>query len=426
MQIRRKGLALLLAATLTILAGCGIKSSTGKDPSTSAGEDGAPVEITFWHVMDPGSAHGKVLNELVTQYQQGHRNVKINAIFQGTAYGDVEKKLVSAIGAKQVPTIVQVTDSIFAKMAWDGVFEPLAISDADRADYPPSLLSQLTVNGTLSGIPFNRSVVHIIYNKKLIPNPPTTWEEFVAAAKAATDTTAKRYGAGFSADNYQFGSNFLQAGGTWLTDDKKSVTFNSPEGIKALQWMEGLIKAGNVYTNKPGEFLSDTFSDGRVAMIITTSASLAFIKPKNGDPWGAAPLFKGPANGTVSLAGANLVVLKGATEAQKKAANEFLLWITGKEATLKWATGKTGYIPIRKSALADPAWQSFVKANPEWAVLGGDVLERGASIPNVSAWPAVQKELDTAVQKVIAGQADAKTALDAAAQKANELLAKAQ
>lgn len=413
MQIRRKGLALLLATALTVLAGCGGKTTT--DQVTT---------ITFWHGMDPASEHGKVLAGLITQFEKAHPSIKVEATFKGS-YGDLEKGLVSAMGAKQPPTVAQVTDSIFGKMAGNSALLPLELPAAERSDFPEALLKLTTVGDKLYGLPFNRSLIIQIYNKKLIDKAPTTWDEFAAAAKTATNTTDKRYGGGFEANVYQFGTNFMQTGGKWLADDGKSVTFNSPEGVTSLEWMEKLVKEGSIYTPKDSkDYLSNVFNDGRVAIAITTSASLAFIKPKNGDPWDAAPLYAGPANASVPLAGANLVIMSGTPSAQQKAATEFLLWMTGKEATLTWAMGKTGYAPIRKSALADPKWQEFVKANPVWGVLGGNVMENATIQPTITQWSTIQPEITKAVEKVMLGKADAKTALDEAAATANELLKK--
>lgn len=422
MKIRRKGVALLLAGALILLAGCGGKKT---DPQAPNGETPADqVTITFWHGMDPSQAHGKVLAKLIDQFQTEHPKIKVNATFKGN-YGDLEKSIVSAAGADQRPTVAQVNDSMFSKMAGFDALLPLELPASEQSDFPEALLKLTTVKGQLMGLPFNRSLIVQIYNKKLIEKAPTTWDEFAAAAKAATSTADKRYGGGFEANVYQFGTNFVQAGGKWLADDGKSVTFNSPEGVQTLEWMEKLVKEGSIYTPKDSkDYLSDVFNDGRVAIAITTSASLAYINPKNSDPWGAAPLYTGPKNGAVPLAGANLVLLKGAPEAQQKAAKEFLLWMTGKEATLTWATGKTGYAPIRKSALADPKWKEFIKANPVWEVLGGNVMEHVTIMPTITQWPTIQPEITTAVQKVMLGKADAKTALDEAAAKANEILKK--
>jgi ABC-type glycerol-3-phosphate transport system substrate-binding protein len=421
MQIRRRGVALLMAAALTVLAGCGGNKSEG-NKETGKTNDGQ-VTITFWHGMDPKSDHGKVLAGLIDQFQKDHPQIKVDASFQGK-YTDLEKKLVSAIPAKTQPTVAQVTDNIFSKMAGFEALAPLELPAAERSDFPEALLKLMTVNGKLYGLPFNRSLIIQIYNTKLMEKAPTTWEEFAQSAQKATSKADSRYGAGFEANVYQFGANFMQTNGKWLADDGKSVNFNSAEGVQSLEWMAKLVKDGSVYTPKPDEYLSDVFNDGRVALAVTTSASLAYIKPKNGDPWASAPLFAGPANGSVPLAGANLVIMKGATPEQEKAATDFLLWMTGKEATLTWATGKTGYAPIRKSALADAKWQEFVTANPTWAVLGGNVMERATIQPTITQWPAIQSEITTAVQKVMTGTADAKTALDEAAKKANDLLKK--
>lgn len=416
----QKGLALTLALSIAVLAGCGGTKPAEKAPATNTPETKAPVTIAFWHGMDPKSAHGATLEKLVAEFNSAQKDVIVEPTFHGS-YTDLEQKLTSALAAKKAPAVVQNTDSMLTKLAGAKAVEALEIPAAEQSDYAPALLKATTYDGKLMALPFNKSAIVLIYNKAMVPNPPKTWEEFNTVAKSITKDG--KAGTVITPDVYYFGNHLAQAGGEWLSADGKTATFNSEAGVTALNYIVQQVKDGIALQTKPKEYQSDYFNRGQVGMILTTSASFAFIKPVDKSEWGAAPIYAGPKGAAVPLSGANLSIVAGLKAEEKAAAQAFILWMTGKEGTLKWATAKTGYMPVRKSALATQEWKDFVAANPIYNALG-TAVENGTVQPNIPNWQAIQNEVTTAVQKVLLGQADAKTALDEAAKKANETLAK--
>lgn len=425
----RRGLALMLAAAVAA-AGCagGKQEAARQEGSREPAAAGAPaaskdpVKIAFWHAMSYDSSHGKTLQELVRQFNAAHPGIVVEEVYQGS-YGDLEKKVTAAIAAQTPPTVVQSTDSMLTKLVGARAVQALDafIPAAEKADYPAALLQAATFDGKLYALPFNKSMIVLIYDKTIVKSPPRTWDEFRKAAREAT-VPGQRYGTVFSADVYYFGTLFAQAGGQWLTADNQPA-FNSDAGVQALQMIVEMAREGSAIQLKPREYESNYFNEGRAAMIVPTSASLAYIKPASGNPWGVAPLYAGPKGEAVPIAGANLALVNGVPPEAARAGAEFMLWLTGKEATLKWATARTGYVPVRKSAVATREWQDFVKANPEYEVLGA-ALDKGVIQPNHPQWQAVQREITSAVEKAVLGQADPKTALDEAARKAGELLKK--
>jgi multiple sugar transport system substrate-binding protein len=414
----RKWLAVLLALAVTVLAGCTAKGGS----QTGQGDADGTVTLEFWHGMDENTSHGKVLKQLVDQFNREHTGkIEVKASFQGS-YSELEKKLTSAIAAKTQPAVVQVTDSILTGLVNAGTVRALDgdIPAAELADYIDALIRPLRFDGKLHALPFNKSTVMLAYNKNVIKNPPRTWEEFKQLAKEAA-IKDQRYGLAFEANVYHFGTLFAQAGGEWLKDGK--AAFHGEAGQQALQLIVDMARNGSAIQLKPNEYASDYFNQGRAAMIVPTSASLAYIKPEKGDPWAVAPLFAGPKGEAVPIAGANLVVMNGRPDAETKAALTFIRWLTSKESTLTWAMGKTGYGPVRKSALADDKWKQFVQENPAYGVIA-DGLTKGVTQPGIPKWSAIQKEISAAVEAAVLGRTDVKTALADAAKKADNILSK--
>ncbi len=421
----RKGLALVLAAALVIIAGCTGSGTGGQDtPDKGAGGGEDPVTITFWHAMNEDSAHGKVLAQLVKDFNAAHDHIQVKAQYQGS-YGDLEKKVAAALAARTAPTVVQNTDSMLTRLVASDAVQPLndLIPREELNDYIPALLKATTYGDRLMALPFNKSAVVLIYDKTLVSDPPETWEEFAQLAKALT-VPGERYGTALEANVYEFGSHFAQAGGEWLANNKPA--FHNEAGVEALTFITDLIRNGYAVQLKPKEYKSNYFSEGRAAMIAATSASYAYIKPKSGNPWGVAPLYAGPAGKATPLSGANVSIIaedKGVTPAQTRAAAEFIIWLTNKENTLRWGMGKTGYGPVRLSAIEDAEWKAFARENPEYGVLA-EVLPHGVVQPTHPKWKAVQNEITSAVQAAFLGEASPEDALKAAAAKAEGILNK--
>ena len=418
----RKGLALMLIVVLAVLAGCGGKKEESKaTPPAEAKKD--PVKISFWHGMGPDSVHGQTVKAMVKEFNEKQKDVIVEETYQGS-YGDLDKKVTAAIAANTPPTVIQNTDSMLTALVKAKTVMALdsLLPAADKADYPAALLEAQTFDGRLYAVPFNKSLVVLMYNKKLIPTPPKTWAEFRDIAKKVT-VPNKIYGTVFEPNNYTFGNYMVQAGGEWVTKDQTKSLFNSDAGVQALQLIVDMVKEGSATQTKPKEYSSNYFNEGRVAMIAATSASFAYIKPASGDPWGVALLPAGPKNDLTGLSGANLSIVSGVKPQEAAAAMKFMLYMTGKDGTLKWAMAKTGYMPVRKSAVEAQAWKDFVKANPEYEVMSV-AINKGTVQPNHPSWAKVQGEITTAVEKALLGQATPKGALDEAAKKGDEILAK--
>lgn len=420
----RKGLGLALA-TAMLVAGCGGSANnagtgTGTSTTPTPAANAAPVKIQFWHGMADDSAHGKVLKSLVDEFNSTHKDVVVEATYQGS-YGDLEKKLTAAIAANTPPQVVQNTDSMLTNLVRSKAVQPLdsLVDPNELKDYLPSLLKATTWDGKLMALPFNKSAIVLIYNKNLVKTPPTTWEEFAKVAKEVT-VKDKVWGTVWEPMVYDFGTQFAQAGGQWLTADGKA-NFNSAAGVEALTYMTNMVKEGSALVLKPKEYKSDYFNQGRVAMIGSSTASYAYIKPADKSEWGVAPLYKGK-NAAVPLSGANVSIISGIKPEETKAAATFITWLTNKESTLKWGLGETGYGPVRQSALNDDRWKKFAAEKPMYGILG-DALSNGVIQVNHPQWQAVQNEITSAVQKAFLGE-DAKKLLDEAAAKANPLLEK--
>jgi len=106
--------------------------------------------------------------------------------------------------------------------------------------------------------------------------------------KKITDSTAGIFGDFQNVSFYEFYKALAQTGGKFLSDDGKSVAFNSPQGVKAAEWLAG--KSGTTMpTPAQGagtpDFDTKLFKDGKLGMLhsgIWVASSFADA-PKNWD-----------------------------------------------------------------------------------------------------------------------------------------------
>ena len=105
--------------------------------------------------------------------------------------------------------------------------------------------------------------------------PPTNWDEFVAAAEALKDEENGVYGFSMSmgqnnsAVYFYLGGLLQQLGGSFL-DENGNPNFNSPEGVQAMEMWKEFYDAGLAAPGTLAETHTDTrefFATGKIAMI---------------------------------------------------------------------------------------------------------------------------------------------------------------
>jgi len=397
----------------------------------------APVTITFWHGMngsEPGTQGGS-LQTLVDQYKQVAPNVTVNLDFTPYTGNELQQKVTGAIVAHSTPDLVQAFESDVAAWYQAGAIAPLddyaknSLTDADLADLQKALLDSgrfPQYDNRLLSFPFNRSIYVVYFNKPELakagfPDGPKTWDDMTAAcAKIIADMPC--YAVQPSPDS--FIPVVWGRGGEVISADFKKSLFNGPEGIAALTFDVNNIKSKAAYVSKGFDWQND-FGAKKVAMSPpTTIAGDPFIaKAVNGAfEIGLAPIPVTPGKPVRSLfSGTNLAIMKSTPEKQQ-AAWDFIKWLTETKQSAYW-TVETTYLPVRKSALNEPSLKDFIAKTPRFQV-ALDMIPTGAPGISVAGWADARTYLQDAVTAADTLTADPKAALDDAAKKSDEALAR--
>ncbi|HVU12418.1 MAG TPA: ABC transporter substrate-binding protein [Phototrophicaceae bacterium] len=408
----------------------------------------SPTQITFWHGMT--GTNGQVVTKLVSDFNASHPDVQVTEQNKGSSYNDVLNNTISAMGQGQGPNIVQIFD-LGTPIAIDsGFFTPVQnVLPADqfaqlKSDIMPPLISYFTVNDTLWSLPWNNSTPLFYYNKDMFKaagldpdKPPATWQELeddcakIQAANAAPYCiTAEVYGWFFEQWMALQGQELANNGNgrsgrateTNFTSDASKAIFNF--------WKDLNDKGYYTYTGKleDGNGSGQIFTSQQAAMILDSTGSLT--KYANAAQQGGFTLGTGffPTNGDVErqgviIGGASLWVSAANTDAQNKAAVEFLTWLEAPEQMAEWHKG-TGYMPITKGSQDLLASQGYFDQNPNAKTAVDQLADAKQSPATAGAvmgpFPQIRTLVDQAIQNVLNGAdvdstlSDLKTQADAA------------
>jgi ABC-type glycerol-3-phosphate transport system substrate-binding protein len=389
------------------------------------------IELSFWHSMS--IYQGDALEGLVHEYNESQNRVHIDPVFQGL-YGEMKTKLMNAVRTGQTPDIAQVAIEYLDIFIQDGKVEPITdlISDEDRGDILSQFWYSVSRNREVYAYPFNLSVQVLYYNKDAFKrsgldpdDPPKTWDEVIEYGKILTrdfdnNGTIDQWGVLVSLEGvFGFTPLIRQVGGEFLNEDATAALFNSNAGVKVMELVQNMAHEYEIMPSNWNLFEGTTaFLEGKIVMGPITCAGIKFAEENL--PWelGIAPL---PyiENKSVLLGGAGLVMLSKSSS-RRKAAFDFITWLTQKENSIRWHK-ETGYLPLRKSAIESFELQGFHKLYPNYRIPVEQLpYSRPPDFtPHLSQ---IDQIVRYAIEDIMINKKNPKIILDLAAEKTNQIL----
>lgn len=441
---RWKTSLLVLAVSMTaILAGCGGNQaasggSTAAPAQTQtaggqpAGEKKA-VEIDFWYAL--GGKNGEVIEKMVKDFNASQQEIVVKPAYQGNYYEN-HSKVLAAVASGNQPDVTMVEIASVGAFGDAKVLEDLApYASGEESKYIKGLMGNSYWNDKLYAIPFNRSTPLLYVNRDMLkaagldPNGPKSWEELKQFSQQLTKKEGGKtatYGFSTPIDIWFYEALVFQSGGKILSEDGKQLLLNSPEGKAPLEFWTGMLQEG-IMKAPPGEkynawdVAKQDFLNQQVGMIFTSTGDLKGLQDNAKFEVGAAFL---PANKSfgVPTGGANLVVLAKSSEEEKKAAWEFVKWMSDTKQTIPFSM-ETGYMPVTTGAVESAEMKAYFEQQPNFKV-AIDQLQYGNPRPMVPGYKELQEIIMTEIQRAVLGQATVDQALQAAEEKAAKLLNK--
>ena len=409
----------------------------------------AQTDIQWWHSMT--GALGEKLNDLAGQFNASQKEYRVVPVYKGS-YPESMTAAIAAFRAGNAPHILQVFEvGTATMMAAKGAIVPVATVMKNAAEpfdpkaYLPTVAGYYTdMKGNMLSFPFNSSTVLFYVNKDafkkagLDPNKaPQTWKEVLAAAerlKAAGQSCVYTTGwpswmhiENFSAwHNVPIGTKENGMGGF-----DAEFRINSPLHVRHLAMLGDMAKKGLfTYAGRTNQAEAKFYS-GECAMMSSSAGAQANIRRNAKFEWSVNFIpyhddVKGAPQNSI-IGGASLWVMSGKKADDYRGVAKFFAFLSRPAVQMEWHTA-TGYVPITQAAYEVTRASGYYDRNP-----GADMAvkelthkpptanSKGLRFGNfVQGREVIEEEMEA----VFAGKKDAKSALDDAVRRANEILRK--
>jgi len=409
----------------------------------------AQIEIQWWHSM--GGALGEKLNALATKFNASQTEYKVVPIFKGS-YPESMTAAIAAFRAGNAPHLLQVFEvGTATMMAAKGAIVPVSkvMADAkqpfDPKVYLPAVAGYYTDSkGDMLSFPFNSSTVVYYINrdayKKAGLNPdqvPKTWKELnAAAAKLKASGQECVYTSGWPSwmhiENFSAWHNVpIGTKENGMAGVDTVFTINSPLHVRHLTMLGDMAKKGLfTYAGRQNQ-AEAKFASGECAMLTSSAGAQANFRANAKFDWSVNFIpyhddVQGAPQNSI-IGGASVWVMAGKKPEDYKGVAKFFAFLSQPEIQMEWHTG-TGYVPITMAAYEMTRKSGFYDKNP-----GADIAvkqltnkpptanSKGLRFGNfVQGREVIEEEMEG----VFAGKKDAKTALDDAVKRGNEILRK--
>lgn len=385
--------------------------------------------LNLWGVFDSPS----VMQQVIAGYKA--RQPKLEVTYRQLNAATYENDLLNALASGNAPDIFMVHNTWlpkhYNKMA---PFSANQISISNiRSLFPTVVEQDFAPDGTAYALPLYIDTLATFYNQDVFDNksialPPTSWKEFEAlvpklrtldklgrVAKPAAAIGGSNKSINRATDILNLA--LLQAGTKMVADDFSQATFDSTEGLDAVDFYTKFSNPTDPsYTWSDSlSYSLDSFAAGDTAIMFNYSHQIAFLKDKN--PFlnfRVVPMLQ-PETRTQDVNFANYWGLAASAKTPlRAAAQDFILYLTTDPQVSNSYLRLTGKPPALRSLI------NQYLSNQELGVFAKQAL-------TARSWPqidnaAVENAFNVMLENIIGGRASTDKALEEAENKVSQLM----
>lgn len=368
-------------------------------------------ELVVWHAY---RAEEKTAFEKVVAQYNASKGGKIKVTTLAVPYDAFADKISAAVPRGKGPDIfIYAQDRLGGWIEAGNTVEPIDfyVDDATKARFIPTTMEAMTYQGTIFGLPLNYKVITMIYNKKLVTAPPRTSAELVNLCKKLTDAKTGKFGLAYSYADFYYHAILTNGFGGGVFNAQRQPTLNSPENIKALEYLLKWMDTDKILPAEPSTALiTSLFNEGKAGIVFSGPWFLGEIaKTVN---YGLAPLP------TIVEAGGKPMkpwmtvegVYIAAPSKSKEAAYDFVKYVTD-TAAAKVLAIEGRQTPANKNVYNDPQ----VANDPILKAFKAQV-EVAIPMPNLPEMTMVWSPATTAMNAITRHASTPKAAMDVAQQ----------
>ena len=425
MRVRR--LAVGLAAIGLLAAACGDDGSDNNDFESGGNEEiSAEGEtLTVWIMEGTNPDAEPFFDEVSTAFEE-ETGAELDVQF--VPWADAHDKFVKSIAGETTPDVAEVGTTWTPEFADAGALLDLSgqVEDAGLdGELVEGLVDAGTVDSSLYGMPWYAGVRSIVYRtdvfEKAGVEPPTTWDELVDVGEKLKASDPEMIAFPVPGDSEYGLDPFIWGAGGEIAveeDGQWTSTIDSAEAQEGITFYADLALEHGLSTPAATTWdeadLSDAFSRGEVAMMISGSWTPGALVEANPDLEGKIGAFPipGPDGGVAPsfLGGSHLSVF-GNSENPDLAWAFVRLMSTGEYAA-KWGD-QSGFFPGTESLLEEVQ----AEGDPLVSPFAQQFVEGGKSVPVTPLYGQVQgkKTLAAMLQSILSGDATVAEASETAA-----------
>lgn len=416
--LRTGAVALVAAVALT---GCGRDSgaTAGGEATAKAVTSGkATGEITVWAL----GAEGEKLGEIAADFEAENPDatVKVTVI----PFDAAHDKIATAIAGGQTPDMTLLGTTWLPEFAATGALDPTPTDVIDESTFFEGSWNTTVVDGTSFGVPWYTETRQIYYRKDLAEKAGVTpaagwsWDDLKAFTKGMQDKGGAKWGISLQPGgqgSWQSMVPFAWQKGAELVEGD-TFTFNTTPMQEGLDYYASFFEEKISPTDLAPGALESGFIDGSIGSFISGPWHMGILRDQGGEgfdsKWAVAPMPTEEA-GTSFTGGSDWVVFKDAKN--RDAAWKFVDFLT-QDAQQQKLYELVGSLPAVQST-----WESGELSTDPLLKAFGEQLQDAKSAPAIATWEQVAAPLDDAIEQVVLGESDSKTALADAESKANSI-----
>ena len=357
MKKRLISILLATAMTATLISGCGSGSGGSSAETDSSSGDDEVVTLTYW------GWDSNFYEPMFEAYEAEHPNVH----FEPTAveYGEMITKAQQALASgSELPTMLALSNNSIATWKDMDICEDLTKYGFEVDNYLDSLASMtVTDDGAVIGIEESINPAAVAYKRDLAleyfgtDDPDELYEMFSsydAYVEKGKEVHDKSNGEVFLFHSGQTIAEWFYFASDIPTMEDDTVQYTDKMGDTMDKLIE-LRDVGAVDTYQNGTPEANaTYADDKHIFYPCPNWAITFYIMEN-DPDGAGNWGIMPSPVNYNSGGSALAMTKSATEEQKEAAYDFMIWaFEGDGAEI--ARDKVGYITPYLEKMNDPEW----------------------------------------------------------------------
>ncbi len=248
----------------------GMLLALGLMPAAAQSCDGEMINLEFMNWW--GAAREAYMDELISHFQAENPCISIENQVQ--PWDNRAELLATAAASSNPPGIIMTTRPETYQFAMSGLIIPIdAFVEQHGTDLSVFYDGEIGIqywNGELYGLPMPTAgglTSLFMYNKQLMAaagfdpeSPPETWQELEAMAAAITvgdPLGVDVLGVSPFATDTDFVNWLYTNNGKYVSDDARTLLYNSAEGVETLEWMINLTNTINGGVENITDFYQD-------------------------------------------------------------------------------------------------------------------------------------------------------------------------